>query len=118
MKTTIATAALMILMTAATVNAASITDTTWKKVPSELAFDATVNLQVNDIIEFRVEKPAGEKVILKLYGKKNNKVYQRTLRKEKGIAVNCDMSQMDKGTYIAVIEREGEEVLRKEITLN
>ena len=115
MKTTIATAALMILMTAATVNAAP--DTTWTKVPSELAFDATVNLQVNDIIEFRVEKPAGEKVVLKIYSDLNNKIYQRTLRREKGIELNCDMSQMGKGTYTCVIVRNGEEVVRKDITV-
>lgn len=115
MKTTIATAALMILMTAATVNAAP--DTTWTRVPSDLAFDATVNLQVNDIIEFRVDKPAGDKVVLKIYSERNNKVYQRTLRKEKGIELNCDMSQMGKGTYICVIERNGEEVVRKAITV-
>jgi len=115
MKTTIATAALMILMIAATANAGP--DTTWTKVPSELAFDATVNLQVNDIIEFRVEKPVGEKVVLKIYSERNNKIYQRTLRKEKGIELNCDMSNMDKGTYTCVVERNGEEVVRKAITL-
>lgn len=115
MKTTIATAALMILMTAASVYAGP--DSTWNKVPSELAFKATVNLQVNDIIEFRVEKPAGEKVVLKIYRHNNNKIYQKTLRKQKGIELNCDMSQMGKGTYTCVIERNGEEVVRKAITL-
>jgi hypothetical protein len=115
MKTTIATAALMILMTAATVNATP--DTSWTKLNSDLAFEATVNLQANDIIEFRVAKPSGEKVVLKIYSEKNNKIYQKTLKREKAIELNCDMSDMGNGTYSCVIERNGEEVVRKDITL-
>jgi hypothetical protein len=115
MKTTIATAALMVLMTAATVYATP--DTTMNSIPKDLAFKATVNQQVDNIIEFRVEKPAGEKVILKIYTENNNKIYQRTLRKEEGLELNCDMSDFGRGTYTAVVERNGVEVVRKSITI-
>jgi hypothetical protein len=116
MKTTIVTAALMILMTAATMNAAP--DSTTTAMPTEQAFKATVILQANDVIQFRVSKPAGEKVNLIIYGEKNNKVYQRTLRKEKSLALDCDMTYMNKGTYTCVVVRDGKEVMRKSITLN
>ena len=115
MKTTIATAALMVLMTAASLNAAP--DTTRTQISKDLAFEATVNLQVNNIIEFRVAKSAGDIVVLKIYGANDHKIYQRKLRKEEGLELNCDMSDMDKGTYTCVIERNGEEVVRKAITL-
>ncbi len=115
MKTTIATAALMVLMTAASLTAAP--DTTSTRISKDLAFEATVNLQVDNIIEFRVAKPAGDVVILKIYGEHNNKIYQRKLRKEAGLELNCDMTKYGKGNYTAVIERNGVEVLRKAITL-
>jgi ABC-type thiamine transport system substrate-binding protein len=116
MKTTILTAAMMILMTAASLNAAP--DSTTSVISKDLAFQAAVNLQANEIIEFRVEKPAGEKVSLIIYGGKNNMVYQRILRKENSIALDCDMTYMKKGTYTCVVERNGKEVVRKSITLN
>ena len=115
MKTTIATAALMVLMTAASLNAAP--DTTRTQISKDLAFEATVNLQVDNIIEFRVAKAAGDIVVLKIYGDHNNKIYQRKLRKEEGLELNCDMSEYGKGTYTAVVERNGVEVVRKAITL-
>ena len=116
MKTAILTAAMMVLMTAATINAAP--DSTTTAIPREQAFKAVVNLQDGDVIQFRVAKPSNEKVTLIIYGEKNNKVYQRNLRKEKGIALNCDMTQMNKGAYTCVVERNGKEVVRKTITLN
>jgi len=116
MKTAIVTAAMMILMTAATVNAAPDSTTTLN--PTDQAFKASVNLQANAVIQFRIAKPADEKVSLIIFSEKNNKVYQRNLRKEKGIALDCDMTDMKKGTYTCVVERDGKEVVRKSITLN
>jgi hypothetical protein len=115
MKTTIAIAALMVLMTAASLNAA--TDTTWTKISKDLAFEAAVNLQTDNIIEFRVAKPASDKVVLKIYAENNNKIYQKTLHEEEGLELNCDMSDFGKGTYTCVVVRNGKEVVRKSITL-
>ena len=116
MKTAILTAAMMILMTAATINAAP--DSTTIVMPAEQAFKASVNLHANDVIQFRIAKPAGEKVYLIIYGERNNKVYQRAFRKEKVITLDCDMTNMNKGTYTCVVERNGKQVVRKSITLN
>jgi hypothetical protein len=116
MKTVILTAAMMVLMAAATMNAAP--DSTTTAMPREQAFKATVSLHAGDVIQFRVAKPAGEKVTLIIYGERNNKVYQRNLRKEKVITLDCEMTYMNKGTYTCVVERDGKEVVRKPITLN
>jgi hypothetical protein len=116
MKTAILTAAMMILMTATTINAAP--DSTTTVIPREQAFKAIVSLHDSDVIQFRVAKPTGEKVTLIIYGERNNKVYQRNIRKEKVITLDCVMTNMNKGNYTCVVERNGKEVVRKAITLN
>lgn len=115
MKTTIAIAALMVLMTAARINA--MPDSTRTKISNEVAFQAAVNARAGNVIEFRVAKPTGEKVVLMIYAKDNNKVYQRTLHTDKPVELNCDMKDFGKGTYTCVIERNGQEVVRKAVTL-
>jgi hypothetical protein len=115
MKTTIAIAALMVLMTAASVNAKP--DSTWTRISNDLAFQAAVNAQLNNVIEFRVIKPTGDKVVLKIYTDRNNKIYQRSIRNENSIELDCDMQNFGKGTYTCVIERNGQEVVRKAVTL-
>jgi hypothetical protein len=116
MKTVILTAALMILMTAASVCAPTDSVNTYKA--GEQNFKVWVNQPAGDIIKFRVIKPAKEKVVLKIYGEKNNKIYQRTIKNDTGLEVNCDMSEFANGTYTCVVERNGREVVRKPITLN
>ena len=115
MKTAIATAALMVLMS--TVCLSAMPDTTRTKITHDIAFEATVNLQSNNIIAFRVAKPAGDIVVLKIYGENNKKIYQRKLNKEEGLVLKCDMSEYGKGTFTAVIERNDVEVVRKDITI-
>jgi len=115
MKTAILTAAMMILMTAASVCAPSDSVNTYKA--DEQNFKVWVFQPAGAIIRFRVVKPIEEKVVLKIYGEKNNKLYQRTIKNDKGLEVNCDMSEFGKGTYTCVVERNGREVVRKPITL-
>jgi hypothetical protein len=115
MKTVILTAAMMILMTAASVCAPTDSINTVKT--EEQYFKVWVNQPSGDIIKFRVIKPVEEKVVLKIYSEKNNKIYQRTIKSDKGLEVNCDMSDFGKGTYTCVVERSGREVVRKPIIL-
>lgn len=115
MKTTIFTAALMILMTAASFCAP--VDTVISNNSMDQNFKVWVNQPSGDIIKFRVIKPAEEKVVLKIYAEKNNKIYQRNIKNDKGLEINCDLSDFGKGTYTCVVERNGKEVVRKPITL-
>jgi hypothetical protein len=116
MKTAILTAAMMILMTAAF--ASQSPDTINSFNSREKDFKAWVNHTSADIIKFRVVNPSEEKVVLKIYSEKNNKIYHRNIKSEKGLEINCDMSDFGKGTYTCVVERNGREVVRKPITLN
>jgi len=116
MKTVIVTAAMMILMIAATASASADTINSFKS--EDQVFKVWVNQPSGDIIKFRVMKPADENVVLKIYSEKNNKIYQRKVKSEKGLEVNCDMSDFGKGTYTCVVERNGKEVVRKPVTLN
>jgi hypothetical protein len=115
MKTAILTATLMILMTAATYSAPA--DSVNSNNSQEQYFKVWVNQPSGDIIKFRVIKPSEEKVVLKIYGEKNNKIYQRTIKKDKGLELTCDMSDFTRGNYTCVVERNGKEVVRKPITL-
>lgn len=115
MKTAILTAAMMILMTAATFSAPA--DSINASESEGQYFKVWVNQPAGDIIKFRVIKPAKEKVVLKIYGEKNNKIYQRTIKNDTGLEVSCDMSEFSNGTYTCVVERNGKEVARKAITL-
>jgi hypothetical protein len=115
MNNIIATFALMILMT--NVNVSNKPDNPGTKTIKDLAFEAAVNPKHDNIIEFRVINPDNEKVALKIYSPKNNKLYQRTLHKRKALELNCDLSECPAGTYTAVVDRGDKEVLRKEITL-
>jgi hypothetical protein len=116
MKTAILTAAMMILMTAASVCAPTDSVNSYKA--EEQYFKVWVNQASGSIIKFRVVKPTEEKVVLKIFSEKNNKIYQRSIKSDKGLEVNCDMSDFGKGTYTCVVERNGKEVVRKPITLN
>lgn len=116
MKTAILTAAMMILMTAASICAPADSANTVNL--QDQYFKVWVNQPSGDIIKFRVIKPAEEKVVIKIYGEKNNKIYQRTIKKDKGLELTCDMSDFASGNYTCVVERNGREVVRKPITLD
>jgi hypothetical protein len=115
MNNIIAAIAIMMMMT--TGNASSFPDRPLKETSSTQAFDAAVNLKHDNVIEFRVINPGSEKIAMKIYSPKNNKLYQRTLHKGKALELNCDMSEFPAGTYTVVVDRGDEQVIRKEITL-
>jgi hypothetical protein len=115
MKTTILTAALMIVMTVA--NARTIAETNLISGSPEKTFQASVTKASPDMIRFNVQNPAQEKIVLKVYNDDNVKVYQKTVRKEKGINIGCDMSKAEKGTYTFIIKRNGKEEIKRSITL-
>jgi hypothetical protein len=115
MKTAILTAALMILMTAA--NARTFTLTTKSTDTPESNFKVWVLQPGSDVIKFRVTNPAEEKIVLKIYNDKKEKVFHRTIKNEKATSILCDMSKCADGTYTCVVLRNGQEELRKPVTL-
>jgi len=115
MKTAILTAALMILMTAA--NARTLTVTTNSTGAPESNFKVWVLQPGSDAIKFRVTNPAEEKIVLKIYNDKKEKVFHRTIKNKKAASILCDMSKCKDGTYTCVVLRNGQEELRKPVTL-
>jgi hypothetical protein len=107
MKTMILSTAMMVLMTATTVLAGIDNPITTVPAPKVQQFNACVNLTPNNVIEFRVVKPQDDKVVMKIYGQGNVKMYKRNLHKNSGIALHCDMSQARRGNYTCVIEKNG-----------
>jgi hypothetical protein len=88
-------------------------------IVDNINFQASITLKYNDIIEFRVEKQPADKVVLKIYSEKNNKIYQRIIKKNNCIIIKCDMSNMDNGkTYTCLIERNNQEIIKKSIIIN
>lgn len=116
MKTTILTAAVIFLMTSATVWASDDTNSVYRNDDAK-KMEAFIKVQPSNIIEFRVVNPDHEKVTFKIYADKNNKIYERTLKSDDGIRIGCDMTDFNRGTYVCVIEKNGQEVDRKAITL-
>ena len=116
MKAIILTAAMMILVAANQVSANP--DSTMSSTPKQVEFAAAVNLETGNMIVFRFEKSPSDKVAMKIYNENDIRVFHRRVKKINGLELNCDMSQMEKGSYTAVIERNGKEVIRKKIILN
>ena len=116
MKAIILTAAMMILVAANQVSANP--DSTVSSAPKQVEFSAAVNLEAGNVIAFRYEKAPSDKVALKIYNENDIRVFHRRVKKINGLELNCDMSQMEKGSYTAVVEKNGREVIRKLIVLN
>jgi len=114
MKTTILTAALIVLMTAA--NAGTFTDTLNLKVSPEKTFQASVTKLDNNVIKFGVNNPNEEKVIIKIYNDDMVKVFHRTIKSKKQMNLGCDLSNLEAGTYTCIVNRNGKEEVRKQIT--
>jgi hypothetical protein len=116
MKTAILTAALVALLTAA--NAEPVYDTVGNPIRHEQSLNVTIVQPSSDVINFRVSNPEMEKVVLKIYNGKKVKVFHKNVKSYKELSVKCDMSNCEAGTYTAVVEKNGQETLRKVITLN
>lgn len=114
MKTAILTTAMIFLMIAA--NARTFSDTSTGS--PEQIFKVWVIQPEANIIKFRLKNPAEEKVVLKIYNDKKVKVFHRVVKNEKEVSISCDMSNCGTGTYTCVVEKNGNEVARKPITMN
>ena len=107
---------MMILMIS--VNARTLNDTVYNPVLKEQSFKVAVVQPDGNTIDFRVQNPAAEKVILKIYNEDMVKIFHRTLKDEKEISIRCDLSNCEAGSYTAVVKRNGQEEVRKVINLN
>jgi hypothetical protein len=116
MKTTILTAALVILMAVA--NAGTYPDTVYNAIPKHEIFRVSIIHPSAEIINFRVANPGADKVVLKIYNDRNVKIFHRTIKKNIEMSIKCDMSNCKDGTYTCVVLRNGVEEIKKEITLN
>ena len=116
MKTAILTAALVALLTAA--NANPVYDTVSNPLHKEASFNVAIVQPSADVINFRISNPENEKVVLKIYNGKKIKVFHKNVKSYTELSVKCDLSNCEAGSYTAVVEKNGEETLRKVITLN
>ncbi len=116
MKTTILTAALFLVMTAA--SAMSIPDSANVSLLSiEQQFRALIVQQDSHMINFRVSNPESDKVVMKIYNEGNEKVFHRVIKKNVVMVIKCDMKNCDSGIYTCVIERNGMLELRKQFII-
>jgi len=115
MKTTILTAALLILVTLA--SARTSPDTISSPLSVKEQFKAFIIQPGEDLIKFRVTNPSLDKVVLKIYNDKNVKVFHRSTKKDKVYSIGCDMRNCESGVYTCVVERNGQVELRKQVTI-
>jgi hypothetical protein len=115
MKTTILTAALILLVSLA--NARTITDTISNPLPKNEQFKAFILQPTEDMIKFRVTNPALDKVVLKIYDQDNVKVFHRSTKKNKVYSLGCDMTKCESGVYTCVVERNGEKELTRQFII-
>ena len=93
-------------------------DSTRTRKPLETAsFKAWVSDVQTDTLIFRITNPDKDKVMVKVYSDHNTKVLNYNLGHQDAVRVLYLMKNMRPCTYIAVVERNGEEVLRKEVEL-
>ena len=111
----IVTAAMMLLMTTASVWASEDSNATYRPVVENQL--ALIKLQPSQIIEFRLVNADQGKVTFTIYADRNNKIYQRTLRNDHGIRFGCDMKDFGPGSYECVIEQNGTEIAHRTVTL-
>ena len=117
MKTTILTAALFIVITAA--SAMTVNDTISLTTPVAVQeFKANIIQPSMHILNFRIANPAADKVVMKIYNEKKVKVFHRSTKKIKELSIRCNMQNCSPGLYTCVIERNGKEELRKKFSVN
>jgi hypothetical protein len=115
MKTTILTAAFILLVTLA--NARTTPDTTANPLTVKEQFKAYVIQPSEDLIKFRVTNPSLDKVVMKIYNGKNEKVFHRSTKKDKVYSIGCDMRNCESGIYTCVVERNGKVEVTKQIII-
>jgi hypothetical protein len=115
MKTTILTAAFLILVSLT--NARTNPDSISSLSPRNEQFRAYVLQPDEDMIKFRVSNPSSDKVVLKIYNEDNVKVFHRSIKKDRSYSIACDMKNCESGIYTCVVLRNGQEELRKQFII-
>lgn len=115
MKTTILTAALILLVTLT--HARTINDTVSNPLPVTEQFKAYIFQTENDIIKFRINNPSLDKVVLKIYDEEHVKIFHRSTKKNKEFGIGCDMTYCESGIYTFVVERNGEKEVTKQFVI-
>lgn len=116
MKTAILSIAMILMISVA--NARPASDSPTSPRASEQTFSAWVISPEANLIKFLVKNPLEDKVVMKIYDENNTKVFQRKTRKVKKLGLSVDMTNLGNGTYTCVILKNGNEEVRKVITLN
>ncbi len=115
MKTTIFTAALVILMTL-TMTSAFAKDTSESYIPNP-TFKVNIFQPGTDMISFRVANPEADKVVLKIYNEDHVKVFHRVIKRKVDMSLKCDMSNCKSGIYTCVVIRNGKEESSKKLVI-
>lgn len=117
MKTKLLALALIALMTgiSSNINAAA-PDTVKLANPAEiLAFQASINLFPDDIVQFSVVKPEDEKVKFRVYSESGTLIYTYSLKKHTSARIGFNTKDLMPGNYTYIVEKNKKEVLRKVI---
>jgi hypothetical protein len=116
MKATIATLVLISLMiTSATW---ANTDSTSTNLSAPERFTAKISDIKGDTLTFTILNPEKDKVILKVFSDRDVKVMQYNIGRKEAVRLSYLMENMRPCTYTAVVERNGKEILNKEVELN
>jgi hypothetical protein len=118
MKTRILTLVLVSLLVGFSVQAEKEgvdSTTATKKAGMETTFQAAINEYHNNVVEFRVEKPAEDAVWMKILDEKGLIMYAKRVKKGSLVELDCEISKLPTGTYDYVVIRNGKEELRKSI---
>jgi hypothetical protein len=118
MKTRILTLTAVALLATLTMRAGSdgVDTVTAGEAASAEQFDATINLYPDDVVEFRVDKPANDIVWLKVLDEKGLIMFAKRIKKASLLEVDVKTGKLPEGTYDYIVVRNGKEVLRKSIT--
>ncbi len=116
MKTKVLTLALIGLLVGLNVKAQG-SETKKGKNETEKAttFEACINKYRNDVVEFRVGKTDADVVWFLIKDEAGKTLYKRKVKKHNTIEMDFDVSKVPSGKYEYIIERNGEEYLKKTI---
>lgn len=116
MKTKVLTLALIGLLLGLNVQAQGNEVKTGKKEVAEAtAFKACINKYRNDVVEFRIDKPDADVVWFLIKDEAGTTLYKRKVKKHNTVEMDFDISKVPSGKYQYIIERNGEEYLKKTI---
>ena len=116
MKTKVLTLALIGLLLGLNVKAQG-NETKKEKAATErtTTFEASINKYRNDVVEFRIDKPDADVVWFLIKDEAGKTLYQRKVKRHNTVEMDFDISKVQAGKYEYIIERNGEEYLKKTI---